>query len=826
MKKTLILLSIIYSTLAFAQNIEEGQYFIRNVYTGMYLGSGNDWGTHAIQQKHPQEWGLENVGSGKYDLNSYTYNGGDLHYLGSNNYVDASRQDFELAKSDKGYIMWYSNGAEKLCLTGRASKNDVEWNTYRRMKSTSWLFLTRSDLLEELSSATPTKPVDATFLISSPNFNRNDSRNVESWNYPQISIGGDNTNNVAAGSGKFTAYQMLSGMPSGSYILRAQAYTVGKVEKGAVLFAKDAEGQYECVFTVYSDLDRSRTTASHRFLEGLDTQEMVFYTQGGELNIGISYEENDDVWTVMDNFELYYLGSTKTDKYEFPTQATIEDEPLPAKEPTELKQLSDVPTLYINTVDGNSITSKTIYKYATMYEVTANDTTMYDSLQIRGRGNSTWGLAKKPYRLKFNSKEKFLGKGHAKAKSWVLMANHADKTMLRNSVAAYIGEQLGMPFCPGSRFVDLVINDKYLGTYQITDHVDIKKKRVDIVEQEEAATDTSNITGGYLLEADGFYDEEYKFMTNHNVPIMVKSPDSDIINRTQKTYIRNYIQDIENALFCKDFTDAEKGYRPMVDSLTLASWYIGTEFTGNVDGLYSVYLYKDADDPLLYFGPMWDFDIAFDNCNRTGSVVDKLMVNAGFGTNVIKPWIEQMWKDPWFVNLISKKWQQARKHGIVENTNAYIDSMATVIDQTQQLNYNKYSLYTRYYNELVLFSTYQEGVDYLKDYIEIRADFMDSIFGIAPDDTEPDDDGPTDYVADLSENDYRVVYRSDAQMIVIQQPKGQNVDGTISLYDTNGKLVGTGSTTKAISTASLPDGVYIVTWNVEGHKRSTKLYKK
>ncbi len=169
---------------------------------------------------------------------------------------------------------------------------------------------------------------------------------------------------------------------------------------------------------------------------------------------------------------------------------------LNVKEPASLIQLSDVATLYINTQDEAAVNSKSTFRYARMWEVMDGQVTMYDSLQIRGRGNSTWGLAKKPYRLKFNEKVRLLGPDRAKAKNWVLMANHADKTLLRNAVASAIGTALGQPFTPGARFVDVVLNGKYIGSYQITDFVDIRKHRVDITEQDEVLLPDADITGG------------------------------------------------------------------------------------------------------------------------------------------------------------------------------------------------------------------------------------------------------------------------------------------------------------------------------------------
>ena len=159
-------------------------------------------------------------------------------------------------------------------------------------------------------------------------------------------------------------------------------------------------------------------------------------------------------------------------------------------------QKTNIPTIYIDTYNNQSVTSKTEYIYATMVYVSGTDTLRYDSMKIRGRGNSTWGLAKKPYRIKFKESTKFLGKGYAKNKSWTLLANHGDKSLLRNAVTSRMGEFLGMPFNPAAHFVDLVLNGTYLGNYQVSDQVNVDNKRVEIFEQDYVATETSNITGG------------------------------------------------------------------------------------------------------------------------------------------------------------------------------------------------------------------------------------------------------------------------------------------------------------------------------------------
>ena len=70
---------------------------------------------------------------------------------------------------------------------------------------------------------------------------------------------------------------------------------------------------------------------------------------------------------------------------------------------------------------------------------------------FQGRGNSTWGMPKKPYSLKLKGKTSLLGMpAH---KRWNLLANYSDKTLLRTEVAFKIGETLedGLQWTPRSR---------------------------------------------------------------------------------------------------------------------------------------------------------------------------------------------------------------------------------------------------------------------------------------------------------------------------------------------------------------------------------------
>ena len=390
-------------------------------------------------------------------------------------------------------------------------------------------------------------------------------------------------------------------------------------------------------------------------------------------------------------------------------------------------QYSNLPTLIINTFDGKRISSKTNYKYAKMWRVDGDSVAFYDSLQIRGRGNSTWLLAKKPYRIKFPRKEKFLGKGHAKAKNWTLMANHVDKTLLRNALASFIAKRFGQTFVPSSLHVDVALNGEYIGNYQISDHVDVHRRRVEIYEQEDSVLDDeTDISGGYLLLLDGMASKDpVNFTTARaRAVVSIKSPDEDVIIYRQKKYIMDYVNDFEGRLLAYYYADPERGYRPLVDSLSLASYFLTVEYCANADGYYSIYFYKDRGDSLLYWGPCWDYDIAFNNCYRLGEFTNKMMIESAYGETQGRRWFNRMFSDPWFKQLSGRIWHRAIADGLMYDALSFVDSVAQHIDESQRLNFQRWDIQQRTWDELMLFSTYQEGVDYLKQFLVDHAAYL------------------------------------------------------------------------------------------------------
>ena len=393
-------------------------------------------------------------------------------------------------------------------------------------------------------------------------------------------------------------------------------------------------------------------------------------------------------------------------------------------------QYTNLPTLYVDTDNGASITSKDTYIQATINVVSDDASVACTDVRtgIRGRGNSTWGMPKNPYKIKLDEKQKFMGMT-GKAKRWCLLANYFDKSLMRNALAFDVSSFVGMPWTPSYRFVDMVLNGKFVGNYLVTDQVEQHSKRVAVAAQEVGSTDPDSITGGYLVEVDGFYYNEVNyFITNQSVPVTIKYPKDDEINQDQIDYITDYVMDFEDRLFGSDWTDPDKGYRAVVDEETLVNWFITSEFCANTDAFWSTFISKDRNDPKLRFGPVWDFDIAFNNdvYNRCGDMTEQSLVN---NSHRYHTWVRRLWQDPWFKGAVYTRWKELQAAGLEATILSNILTYKEILQESQALNYQQWpTLSYRIKYEGNLYDSWEEYVDEIYSFVQNHSTFLTKHF--------------------------------------------------------------------------------------------------
>jgi hypothetical protein len=289
--------------------------------------------------------------------------------------------------------------------------------------------------------------------------------------------------------------------------------------------------------------------------------------------------------------------------------------------PAFVPEATDLPVVWITTQGGAPITDTETYvpgSLAISSDLSGANVLYSGTMQIKGRGHSTWWMPKKPYRIKLDAAASLLGM--PSEKDWNLLANYCDKTLLRNAVAFELSRRLGMPWTPRWAFVEVFLNGRYDGTYQLTEKIEAGPDRVNITRMKAADTSGDALTGGYLMEIDERLDGAVWFYTPRAVPIVIQDPDPAVAE--QADYIRTYVGQAEDALYSSAFTDPDLGWPAYFDAGTFIDWFIVNETTASVDAIFfsSCWLYKHRMDPLLRMGPVWDFDISMGNVNYSTAV--------------------------------------------------------------------------------------------------------------------------------------------------------------------------------------------------------------
>lgn len=370
-----------------------------------------------------------------------------------------------------------------------------------------------------------------------------------------------------------------------------------------------------------------------------------------------------------------------------------------------------LPIIYIETEGGTEIVSKDDYVNATISikdELAENSSIELEptAVRIKGRGNSTWSLPKKPYKLKFDTKTSLLGE--PKDKEWVLLANYLDKTNLRNATAFFMGDEMTeLEWTPCTHFVELVLNGIYKGTYQLSDQVKIAEDRVNVSDD------------GYLIEVDqlGRMEEDDVYFQTERILLNIKDPDVEYGSEAYN-WIKDYVTNVENALYSENFLDENTGYAQYIDMQSYVDWYLVQEITKNNDGIFFSSCYMNiAPNGKLKMGPLWDFDIAFGNIDYNNN-----MDPTGFWIKKAA-WISRMFEDPSFTQLVRERFDEIYNNKtIIYN---YIDENADYLEYSVIENNSVWkTLNTSTWPNNYVWESYENEIKKMKDFINIRLDWL------------------------------------------------------------------------------------------------------
>ena len=338
---------------------------------------------------------------------------------------------------------------------------------------------------------------------------------------------------------------------------------------------------------------------------------------------------------------------------------------------------------------------------------------------IRGRGNSTWLSDKKPYKVKFDKKQDLFGMG--KNKHWILLANRFDNSLIRNRMTYWLGDQFGLEFTPQCIPVEVVMNGEYYGSYLLCEQIRIGSGRVDIDDLEEdeyqQATELPEISGGYLLSLSPYGDEDPDniFSTSRGQTMFIESPAfEDYTNEVQRNYIKNYVQQTEDAIFGTDFCDeAGTKYTEYLDLDAAANYWWIQEFSSNGDayGSGSTYLYKKRNGK-LFWGPLWDFDfVAWGDLSYGDYVPEEL-------DRTSMPWFDRMKADSEFVDKLEERWTVL--DGLLTEITKEDGVLDKYYEQTKTSWKYDNEKYGSYGDDDGIGRSYKEEVDQLRNWVDVR----------------------------------------------------------------------------------------------------------
>jgi hypothetical protein len=193
------------------------------------------------------------------------------------------------------------------------------------------------------------------------------------------------------------------------------------------------------------------------------------------------------------------------------------------------------------------------------------------------------------------------------------------------------------------------------------------------------------------------------------------------------------MNDFETTMNSASFADPTNGYNKYIDVGSFVDFFIVNEISKNVDAYrLSTYLYKDniSKGGKLHIGPVWDYDLAWHNCNY-GNSFDATGWEYPL-TDSMYPsptWWNRFVQDTNFVNLVYCRWNQLRQ-GILKTTNlyTYIDTTKNILNESQQRNFIQWPILGAYVfpnPQYQLHTNYTNEVNDLKNWITNRVTWMD-----------------------------------------------------------------------------------------------------
>lgn len=387
-------------------------------------------------------------------------------------------------------------------------------------------------------------------------------------------------------------------------------------------------------------------------------------------------------------------------------------------------QSQNLPSLEITTQSGslqNLHNDKEETESGRLKITLADGTECFEGVieEMKGRGNSTWALDKKPYQIKLGEKADLFGMGEAK--TWILLANGFDETGIRNTIALEMAQRSGLAFTPESVAVDLYCNGEYQGNYLLTEKVQAGGERVDI-------------GNGFLIERElqdryeiaAYLEGRGGFQTARGDYYLIEHPENP--SKEQIEEIKRFVQEAEDAVFAENGVNPDTGraWSEYLDKDSFVRKYLLEEVTKNYDGgVTSAYYYMPEGEEKLYAGPAWDYDVIFGN-----NTLDEMSSNPEgitelsdhiYGPDLYSALMDQ--QD--FREAVFACFENIFRSMVYELLETGIDELSEWTRASIEMDHVRWQEMDNRYQ---YYESYEDNLRYLKYFLEKRTKFLEEVW--------------------------------------------------------------------------------------------------
>lgn len=321
------------------------------------------------------------------------------------------------------------------------------------------------------------------------------------------------------------------------------------------------------------------------------------------------------------------------------------------------------------------------------------------AIGIKLRGNSSLSFNQKKYTFETrneNGKDSVVSllglPAHSK---WVLLAPYNDISMMRDPLAFQLWRDMGH-WGPRTVMCELMLDGEYRGIYILAEAIKRGEERVPISKLKKSDVSGRELTGGYMLRIDAYDEDDVTFASkipgigdgimNSQITWSIIYPKKENLQPEQLAYIQNYVDTVEQVIQSDYFADPKKGYARYIDVPSFVDYFIHSELSLNADGYKrSAYFYKeklhaDGSGGKLCAGPVWDYNLAYGNCNFCNANNLEAWCFEGGNTNPTPAFWQRLLQDPAFRRAVKERYFQLRKD-VLSNQRLfqYIDNHAHLL---------------------------------------------------------------------------------------------------------------------------------------------------